>query len=69
MIVEKKLFLHGSRDYHFEEGEEMGMSGEALSNYSRALYEVTFNCKVNTKTGDIEVLSVDVGDGGDLFTR
>lgn len=69
MIVEKKLYLHGSRDGNYEDGEEMGMEGDVLNNYSRSLYEVGFNCKVDTKTGDIEIISVDVGDGGDLFTR
>ena len=79
MIVEKKLFLHSSKDCNrgiAEEDKDMLdafgaplMSKEALSNFSHALYEIGFNCRVDTETGDIEIISVDVQDGGDLFTR
>lgn len=79
MIVEKKLFLHSTKDSNHAIATEdkdlldaFGaplMSEKALSNFSYALYEIGFNCEIDTETGDIEIVSVDVADGGDLFTR
>lgn len=69
MKVKKKLFLHSSKDSNYETANEMGLSEEAAKNFSRSLYEVEFVCLVDKETGDIEVLSVNIGDGEGLFTR
>ena len=76
MKVEHVLCLHSSKDGNRgvaeedlvgEDGKPL-MSEKAMKNFSYSLYEVEFNCIVDTETGDIEVKSINV-DGGELFTR
>lgn len=50
----------------FEKGEKLGLTGEALSNFSYALSEVAVELEVNEVTGDAKVLSV-TSDGRTLI--
>lgn len=64
-----KLYVHsdkGSMRDHVEGGP---MSDAAISKFSHHLYEVEFDCILYEETGDIEILSIDPGDGKGPFTR
>jgi hypothetical protein len=64
-----KLYLHSDKDSLYETVDGGPMSREAMSNFSRSLYEVGFDCILDEDTGNIEILSIDPGDGKGLFTR
>lgn len=53
-----KIVLHSDKDSNFEKGEEIGLTGEALSKFSYALYEVEFEVEVDMETGETSVISV-----------
>jgi hypothetical protein len=52
------LYIHSEKETLYEIGEELGLTGEALQNFSYALYEVDFEVDVDEKTGDITILKV-----------
>jgi len=54
-----QMGLHSSKDSNYYEGEEIGLKGEALHNFSYALYEVMFDVEVDMKTGDTIILTCD----------
>lgn len=56
MVV--KMYAHGSDEGAWEQGRSLGMEGEALDMFSRTLYEVEFDVKVNTLTGMSEIIAV-----------
>lgn len=67
--MKMKMFLHSSKDDLLEQGAELGLSDEAMENFKYSLYEATFEVELDKKTGQITVLSVDPGDGGEILTR
>lgn len=59
MIMKTKMYLHGNKESNYDKGEELGLTGEALSNFCYALYEVEFEVEVDEATGDTKIISVD----------
>jgi hypothetical protein len=53
------VFLHGEKESMWIKGEELGLTGEALRNFSRACYEVKLTLEVNADTGDADIIAVD----------
>lgn len=41
------VYLHSDKDYMYVTGQELGLSGEALSMFSHALCEVRFEIEVD----------------------
>ena len=60
--VKHSLFLHGTYDDFCKEGKDIGLSEDLLHNFSRSLYEVRFDGKINMSTGDFSVESIYIGD-------
>ena len=54
-----KMYLHGDKCSNIEDGEELGLSEEALKTFAYALYEVEFEVEVNEETGETYILKVD----------
>ncbi len=51
-----KVYLHSSKECMRDSGEELGLQGEALREFSYALYEVEFDLEVN-ENGTYKILS------------
>lgn len=64
-----KLYLHSDKGSMRDNVEGGPMSKEAVDKFSYHLYEVEFDCILDEETGDIEILSIDPGDGKGPFTR
>ena len=54
-----KAYLHSSKEAMRQMGEDLGLTSEALDNFTYALYEVELLLDVNKETGDYEVLEID----------
>jgi hypothetical protein len=54
-----KVYLHGSKEHNYFIGEELGLKGKALENFTYACYEVEIGLEVDKKTGDSKIISVD----------
>lgn len=67
--VNHRLYAHGSKPSNYDLGDVLGITGEAANVFAYSLYEVAFDCIVDTETGEIEIVSIDAGDGGEPFTR
>lgn len=52
------FFIHSDGDGNYETGREMGLSENALDNFSRTGYEISFEIEVNLKTGKAEAISM-----------
>ena len=66
-----KLYLHGNKDSLWDQGQEkhgFEPGSDAMDTFKRSLYEVQFNCVLDLETGEVEVESVDLGDG-ELYTK
>ena len=68
-MVQRTLYLHADRDSMWEQADELGLSEDAARKFSCALYEVEFDVVVDRRTGEVTVLSINVGDGGAKFVR
>lgn len=55
-IVE--IYVHGSRDSNWEQGEKLGLTGEALRMFS-FFCEVKLSLSVNMETGEAKIIAVD----------
>ncbi len=53
------VYVHGSRDSMYEQGEELGLIGEALRMFSFAASELKLDLEVNEVTGEAEIVAVD----------
>ena len=56
--IKKTVYLHGSKEEMFDLGEELGLEGDALSNFGYALYEVGLELEIDTGTGDYTIVNV-----------
>jgi len=56
-----KMYLHSNKDDNWEKAQALGLEGEAVRHFRYALNEVEFELDVDMTTGEIEVLSADVG--------
>lgn len=54
-----KLYAHENSENWYHEGQQMGLEGEALTNFSNWGYELQFEGEVNLETGEVKLLSVD----------
>ena len=54
-----KVYLHSDRDTMYEIGEELGLTGKELENFSYSCYEVEITLKVDPKTGNAEIFQID----------
>ena len=52
-----KAYVHGSRESMWDEGEKLGLQGEALRLFSFALYEIQLELDVNDD-GSTEIVAV-----------
>ena len=59
-----QMSLHGCKDGNHEDGVELGLTGQALKNFTYALYEVIFDVRIQ-EDGSVSILSVN---GVDLQT-
>lgn len=50
-VIKTTMYAHGSKDSNWDRGESLGLSGNALREFSYSLYEVKFSVEVNRKTG------------------
>lgn len=58
-----KMYAHGDKSSALEQGVQLGLTGEALNEFSGALYEVEFQVEVNLDTGENKI----VGCNGTMF--
>ncbi len=56
--VKTTIFLRSDKDSLFEMGEELGLKGEALSNFSHTLYGTEVEIVVDINTGNYRVLKI-----------
>lgn len=53
------VYVHATKEYMRQIGEELGMTGEVLDYFHYAFNEVTIQFAVDTTKGEVEILSVD----------
>lgn len=58
-IVKSVMYASGSKESMWDEGERLGLSGEALRMFSHGLDEVTLDLQVDTDTGVVLIIAVD----------
>jgi len=51
-IVKTKLYLHSSKESMADNGDELGLEGEAMDRFIYTFYEVVFDVEVDTETGE-----------------
>lgn len=62
--IQLKRYLHSCKEDNYDailnalEGSDITMSGEALRNFSYALYEVEFTLEVDTETGNYTIVDI-----------
>lgn len=56
--VKTTFFVHGDRDSNYGDGELLGLTDEALDNFSRTGYEIEFEIEVNLKTGNAKAIKM-----------
>jgi len=57
--MKTKMYLHSDKSSNYELGEELGLTGKALTNFGYALYEVEFEVEINEESGAVNILTVD----------
>lgn len=60
------IYLHGSKEANHDQGEALGLEGEALNNFMYSCYEVKIEGDVNTATGEFAITHVD---GREIITE
>lgn len=53
------LYLHTTKEYTYEKGEELGLAGEALDTFVYTGYEHKITYEVNAKTGESTAIALD----------
>ena len=51
------MYLHSDKDSGYESGAMIGLEGQALSDFARALYEVAFELRVY-EDGSYDIINV-----------
>lgn len=54
-----KLYAHVDDEGEYEEGEKLGLEGDALREFVSWGYELAFDAKVDMETGKVTLLMVD----------
>ena len=62
MFKDYTLYLHGDDDGYYSDGIDVGLDKGLADNFSRSLYEVEINGKVNMATGEFKVDNFKIGD-------
>ena len=59
-IVRKKMYLNGSKDNNYYIANQIGIEEDSVAerNFAHALYEVGFDCEVDTETGNVKILEI-----------
>lgn len=57
-IIRTTLYLHSDKESNRDTGQELGLEGMALENFTYALYEVKVEIDLNTATGQYTIVSV-----------
>ena len=58
-IVETKLYLHSSKESMADNGDELGLKGEAMDRFIYTFYEIGFDVEVDTETGEAFATTMD----------
>ncbi len=53
------VYLHSNKEEMWDQGEKIGLKGEALRKFKFACYEVKITLNVNEDTGDASIVAVD----------
>jgi hypothetical protein len=53
------VWLHGSKESMRDQGERAGLTGAALDKFMYACYEVKMKLRVDEKTGNAAIVTVD----------
>lgn len=68
--AEVTLYTHGdSSALFYQAQEEHGMEGYEAEKFANTLYEVAFHGQVVPATGEVDIQSIDIGDGKGHFYR
>lgn len=57
--MQTKVYLHSSKETMGDKADELGLTGEAASQFRYALSEVEFDIEVNPETGMTKIIAVD----------
>jgi len=52
------MYLHGSKEFNYDLGEELGLSEKQMENFKYALYEVELDVEIDEE-GNATILKVD----------
>ena len=52
------MYLHGSKEKNFENGMDLGLTGNTLNNFMYALSEVELEVDVDQIIGTVQILKV-----------
>lgn len=53
------VYLHSDGYQMRMQGEELGLTGEALNAFSYSLYEIAIELEVDEDTGDVTIIHID----------
>jgi|SRR5271154_5172798 len=53
-----KLYAHADKDGGFEDGETLGLTGDALTRFAGWGYELVFDADVNMVTGEVTLVTI-----------
>ena len=53
-----KLYAHADKDGGFEDGQTLGLTGDALTRFAGWGYELVFDADVNMVTGEVTLVTV-----------
>src|SRR5271170_140854 len=54
-----KLYSHTDKESGYDNGKQLGLTGDALKRFAHWGYELAFDADVNLETGDVTLLTVD----------
>lgn len=57
--IKTTIYLHADKESNYEQGEELGLTGEALNYFMYACYEVGIDVEVDKETGETIIVGVD----------
>ena len=58
-MINVTVFVHGSDEHMYETGEQIGLKGDVLWNFSHSCDEFELELEVDVKTGLSKVVKID----------
>jgi hypothetical protein len=58
-MITTSIWLHSEKQSNREDGEKLGLTGEALDNFMYACYEVELTVEVDEETGESKIIACD----------